>query len=113
LQAGKVNIIVSPSPKRWTVSDDGDHLTASRTRNSSDKRRLASDVYKIMMDNTAEQGFKMEPTSEDIMDLWTIKLFGFDKGSNLNKDMDILGLENVELIFSDLICLHLFSLSLC
>jgi hypothetical protein len=102
---------------------------------SSGKRCLASDVYKILMGETAEQGFNMEPMSEDSMDLWTIKLFGFDKDSNLNKDMDLSGLENVELEilflddvsssnccslhflpsladFSDLICLHLFSLSM-
>jgi hypothetical protein len=109
-------------------------LRAEREK-SGGKRRLASDLYKIMMGDTTEQGFKMEPTSEDSMDLWTIKLFGFDKDSNLSKDMDLLGLENVELemsfpddvsssnmslvtyfllscsVVSDLICLHLFSFS--
>jgi hypothetical protein len=67
---------------------------------SSGKRRLTLDVYKIMMGDTTEQGFNMEPTSEDSMDLWTIKLFGFDKYSNLSKEMDLLGLENVELEIS-------------
>jgi ubiquitin-conjugating enzyme E2 Q len=61
------------------------------------KRRLASDLYKIMMADTREQGFLLEPKSEDSMDVWVIKLFQFDKDSNLHKDMIILGIEHIEL----------------
>jgi ubiquitin-conjugating enzyme E2 Q len=67
---------------------------------SSGKRHLALDVYTIMMGDTTGQCFNMEPTLEDSMDFWIIKLFGFDKDSNLSKDMDLLGLENVELEIS-------------
>ena len=74
-------------------------LRAEREK-SGGKRRLASDLYKIMMGDTTEQGFKMEPSSEDSMDVWTIKLFGFDKDSNLHKDMELLALENIELEMS-------------
>lgn len=61
------------------------------------KRRLASDLYKIMVGDTTEQGFTLEPTNEDSMDSWKIKLFGFDPDSNLQKDMDFLGLDHIEL----------------
>jgi len=61
------------------------------------KRRLASDLYKIMVGDTTEQGFTLEPTNEDSMDTWKIKLFGFDPDSNLQKDMDLLGLDHIEL----------------
>lgn len=61
------------------------------------KRRLASDLYKIMVGDTTEQGFTLEPTNEDSMDSWKIKLFGFDPDSNLQKDMNLLGLDHIEL----------------
>ena len=61
------------------------------------KRRLASDLYKIMMNDTAEAGFDIAPKSEDSMDAWTIRLFGFDADSNLSQDLMILGLDHVEL----------------
>mmetsp|Transcript_3514 Transcript_3514/g.5233 ORF Transcript_3514/g.5233 Transcript_3514/m.5233 type:complete len:515 (+) Transcript_3514:76-1620(+) len=64
------------------------------------KRRLASDLYKIMMGDTSEQGFTMEPANEDSMDKWKIKLFGFDPDSNLQKDMALLGLDHIELEMS-------------
>eukprot|EP00566_Odontella_aurita_P000721 CAMPEP_0113543216 /NCGR_PEP_ID=MMETSP0015_2-20120614/10038_1 /TAXON_ID=2838 /ORGANISM="Odontella" /LENGTH=545 /DNA_ID=CAMNT_0000443357 /DNA_START=90 /DNA_END=1727 /DNA_ORIENTATION=+ /assembly_acc=CAM_ASM_000160 len=64
------------------------------------KRRLAADLYKIMMADTDEAGFQIEPKSEDSMDLWTIRLFAFDEDSNLSKDLMILGLEHVELEMS-------------
>jgi len=64
------------------------------------KRRLASDLYKIMMNDTAEAGFNIEPKSEDSMDTWTIRLFGFDADSNLSQDLMILGLDHVELEMS-------------
>ena len=41
------------------------------------KRRLASDLYKIMMADTEEAGFSLEPTNEDSMDKWRIKLCEF------------------------------------
>lgn len=64
---------------------------------SGGRRRLAADLYKIMMNDTEEAGFSIEPCSEDSMNKWTIKLFKFDTDSNLHKDLMILGLDHVQL----------------
>lgn len=64
------------------------------------KRRLASDLYKIMMADTSEAGFSLEPSNEDSMDKWRIKLFDFDVDSNLAKDLLVCGLDHVELEMS-------------
>jgi hypothetical protein len=63
-----VNIIVSPSPKRWTVWMTVGISPRAGRKKSISKRRLASDLYNIMMGDTTEKGFNMEPTSEDSMD---------------------------------------------
>merc|ERR1719199_1582712 len=52
------------------------------------------------MNDTAEAGFNIEPKSEDSMDTWTIRLFGFDADSNLSQDLMVLGLDHVELEMS-------------
>eukprot|EP00581_Thalassiosira_minuscula_P019026 CAMPEP_0183725724 /NCGR_PEP_ID=MMETSP0737-20130205/21351_1 /TAXON_ID=385413 /ORGANISM="Thalassiosira miniscula, Strain CCMP1093" /LENGTH=505 /DNA_ID=CAMNT_0025956813 /DNA_START=98 /DNA_END=1612 /DNA_ORIENTATION=- len=64
------------------------------------RRRLASDLYKIMMADTVEAGFSLEPTDEDSMEKWCIKLFGFDDDSNLAKDLLVCGMDHVELEMS-------------
>jgi len=64
---------------------------------SGGRRRLASDLYKVMMGDTLEQGYSMEPFSEESMEKWVIKLFKFDEDSNLNRDLMSLGLDHVEL----------------
>ncbi|CAJ1961765.1 unnamed protein product [Cylindrotheca closterium] len=64
---------------------------------SGSKRRLAQDLYRIMNQDTKDAGFSLAPQSEDAMDKWTIKLFQFDKDSNLAKDMLVLGQNHVEL----------------
>lgn len=69
----------------------------TETEKTGGKRRLASDLYKIMMANTAEAGFSLEPTDEDSMEKWCIKLFGFDDDSNLAKDLLVCGVDHVEL----------------
>ena len=61
------------------------------------KRRLAQDLYKIMMSDTRQAGFSLEPASHDQMDKWRIQLFQFDEDSNLAKDMVVLGVDHVEL----------------
>jgi len=61
------------------------------------RRRLAADLYKIMMHDTEEAGFSIAPQGEDRMDTWTIRLFKFDEDSNLHRDLAILGLDHVEL----------------
>lgn len=69
-------------------------LRAERETNGG-KRRLAQDLHRIMMTDTA--GFSMEPTNEDQMEVWTIQLFDFDDDSQLHKDMLVLEMESVEL----------------
>ena len=64
------------------------------------KRRLASDLYKIMMADTSEAGFSLEPADEDAMDKWRIRLFDFDSDSHLAKDLLVCGLDHVELEMS-------------
>ena len=64
------------------------------------KRRLASDLYRIMNQDTQEAGFSLEPSSEDCMDKWKIKLFQFDEDSNLAKDMVAVGVDHIELEMS-------------
>jgi hypothetical protein len=61
------------------------------------KRRLAQDLYLIMIQDTIEAGFSLEPSQEDSIDKWTIKLFKFDQDSNLAKDMLVLGITSIEL----------------
>jgi hypothetical protein len=51
------------------------------------RRRLASDLYRIMMQDNEESGFHLEPKNEDSMDKWTIRLFKFDEDSTLNEDL--------------------------
>jgi len=83
-----------PSKQAVTMS-----LRAER-ETTGGKRRLASDLYKIMMADTLEAGFSLEPKSEDSMDKWIIKLFQFDEDSNLHKDMVVLGIDHIELEMS-------------
>ena len=64
------------------------------------RRRLASDLYKIMMNDTEEAGFSLEPRDEDPMDRWKIKLFKFDPDSDLHKDLVFLGEDHVKLEMS-------------
>ncbi len=67
---------------------------------SGGRRRLASDLYKIMTADTNEAGFSLAPSNEDSMDKWCIKLFGFDEDSNLAKDLLVCGMDHVELEMS-------------
>jgi ubiquitin-conjugating enzyme E2 Q len=64
------------------------------------RRRLASDLYKIMSADTQEAGFSLQPCDEDSMERWCIKLFGFDEDSNLAKDLMVCGMDHVELEMS-------------
>ncbi len=64
------------------------------------RRRLASDLYKIMTADTNEAGFSLQPSNDDSMDKWCIKLFGFDEDSNLAKDLLVCGMDHIELEMS-------------
>jgi hypothetical protein len=59
------------------------------------KRRLLSDMYKIMAND--ELPFTIKQKDEDRMDQWIIKLNKFDVESDLYKDLMVLGLDCVEL----------------
>mmetsp|Transcript_17990 Transcript_17990/g.36823 ORF Transcript_17990/g.36823 Transcript_17990/m.36823 type:complete len:514 (+) Transcript_17990:179-1720(+) len=95
-----------PSPKernqKWkepTQAAINMSLRAEKEKTGG-RRRLASDLYKIMLADTSEAGFSLEPCDEDTMDKWTIKLFGFDEDSNLAKDLVVIGMDHVELEMS-------------
>ncbi len=64
------------------------------------RRRLASDLYKIMTADTNEAGFSLQPNNDDSMDKWRIKLFGFEEDSNLAKDLLVCGMDHIELEMS-------------
>jgi ubiquitin-conjugating enzyme E2 Q len=64
---------------------------------SGGRRRLAADLYKVMMTDTKEAGFEVEQKEEECMDKWIVKLFNFDSDSDLHKDLLVLGLDHVEL----------------
>ena len=67
---------------------------------SGGRRRLASDLYKIMTADTYEDGFSLNPIDDDSMYMWCVKLFGFDEDSNLAKDLLVCGMDHVELEMS-------------
>jgi len=75
-------------------------LLRAERETTGGKRRLASDLYKIMMRDTEEAGFSLQPKDEEKMDKWLIKLFQFDQDSYLAKDMEIVGGDYVELEMS-------------
>lgn len=83
-------------PSREAVSMS---LRAEREKTGG-RRRLASDLYKIMSSPTEAAGFKLSPADEDSMDKWCIKLFDFDSDSHLAKDLLVVGLDCVELEMS-------------
>jgi ubiquitin-protein ligase len=90
-----------PKPKWRQPSEQAVSMSLRAERESTGgKRRLAQDLYRIMNQDTEVAGFSLQPSSEDCMDKWTIKLFQFDEDSNLAKDMKVLGLENIELEMS-------------
>lgn len=74
-------------------------LRAEREKTGG-RRRLASDLFKIMSSPTEASGFTLSPADEDSMDKWSIKLFDFDPDSNLAKDLVVVGLDCVELEMS-------------
>ena len=90
------------SPKKW-IPPPPEAITMSiraQSESTGSRRRLASDLYKIMASTTSSSGFTLSPSCEDSMDKWTIHLFGFDEDSNLAKDLRVVGLESVELEMS-------------
>lgn len=71
-------------------------LRAEREK-SGGRRRLAADLYKVMITDTKEAGFIVEQKGDECMDKWAVKLFKFDEDSDLHKDLLVLGLDHVEL----------------
>jgi ubiquitin-conjugating enzyme E2 Q len=86
-------------PTKWKepTREAVDMSLRAQSEPSGGKRRLAQDLYKIMNQDTEEAGFSLAPSSEDSMDLWTIKLFQFDEESNLSKDMRVLNIDHIQL----------------
>ena len=72
----------------------------ANTETTGTKRRLMQDLFKIMNKNEANaksHGFSLEPTSEDSMKNWTLKLLKVDCDSDLHKDMLVLGVPYIHL----------------
>lgn len=94
--------IEEEEPKKWRepTREAVNMSLRAEKETSGGKRRLAQDLYRIMNQDTQEAGFCIEPSSEDTMDRWKIRLFQFDNDSNLAKDMMVLGLDSVELEMS-------------
>lgn len=94
--------VAPPKNTKWrepTQAAVSMSLRAEREKTGG-RRRLASDLYRIMTATTVEAGFSMEPCEEDSMERWAIKLFGFDEDSNLAKDLLVVGADSVELEMS-------------
>lgn len=89
----------SPTKSKWKEPSQQAVSMSLRAEKETTggRRRLAADLYKIMTHDTEEAGFSIAPQGEDRMDTWSIRLFKFDKDSNLHRDLDILGLDHVEL----------------
>lgn len=92
-------IVDTSNKKKWRepTREAVNMSLRAQQETSGSKRRLAQDLYRIMNQDTKEAGFSLAPQSEDSMDKWTIKLFQFDKDSNLAKDMLVLGQDHIEL----------------
>jgi ubiquitin-conjugating enzyme E2 Q len=94
---------VADEPKKKWVDPSREAVSMSlraEKEKTGGRRRLASDLYKIMSSSTKSAGFTLSPAHEDSMDKWSIKLFGFDKDSHLAKDLLVVGLDCVELEMS-------------
>ena len=96
-QAKQERLAKTQQPTTGATMQSHSMLLRAEKERSGGKRRLMQDLSRIMNQDTADAGFSIEPTSEDSMEKWTIKLFQFDKDSDLAKDMKVLGISNVEL----------------
>lgn len=72
----------------------------AKQETSLGKRRLAKELSRIMVGDTTEQGFRLEPLHEDSMKKLKIVLFAFDEDSQLAKDLKLIGMDGVELEMS-------------
>lgn len=88
----------SSKPKWRQPSEEAVNMSLrAEKEKSGNKRRLALDLYRIMNQDTDKAGFTLVPSSEDCMDVWTIKLFQFDEDSKLAQDMKVLSVPHIEL----------------
>ena len=96
-QAEQERIAKAQQQVTGTTMQSHSMLLRAEKETSGGKRRLMQDLSRIMNQDTVDAGFSIEPTSEDSMEKWTIKLFQFDEDSDLAKDMKVVGISNVEL----------------
>ena len=96
LEFGKVSDSKKSGWKEPTQKAVSMSLRAENEK-SGGRRRLAADLYKVMMTDTTEAGFEVEQKDDECMDKWIVKLFHFDSDSDLHKDLLVLGLDHVEL----------------
>lgn len=70
-------------------------ILAVAKEKKSNKKRLLSDIHQVMSNDNLP--FEMYQVDEDRFDQWIIKLKGFDRDSELSKDMKVLGLDYIEM----------------
>jgi len=79
----------APSPNSSAVNTEVTaHFSTGRAGNAN--KRLMQDIIKIMSNDTTNLGFGIEQINPDRFDQWQVKLFGFDKDSQLQKDLECL-----------------------
>ena len=88
----------------------------AETETTGSKRRLAKDLYRIMNQDTSKSGYSVVVTGgnenndddddsdddgrddgDQMMNKWSIRLFKFDEDSDLAKDMEVLGIDHIDL----------------
>lgn len=88
----------SHKPKWRQPSEEAVNMSIRASKETTgNKRRLASDLYRIMNQDTDQAGFALLPKNDDCMDSWIIKLFQFDEDSKLAQDMKVLNVPYIEL----------------
>ena len=98
---------VDESPKGKIEVQEPDNVMADLVRRFNPKtgaaKRLLSDLLEIMKTDPKEIGFSTAPIANDIFN-WEVQLFGFDKGSDMGKDLEkyekLTGRNYVQMIVS-------------
>lgn len=66
------------TPENWQELNKFSRIT---------NKRLMQDLMAIMSHDTAQFGFMIEQTNEDVLNRWQVKLFGFDQGTPIANDI--------------------------
>jgi ubiquitin-conjugating enzyme E2 Q len=75
-----------PAPEKPPEDTITPSLRARFNPSSGAAMRLIKDLKEMMQSNSKELGFSCEPIGNDIFN-WGVKVFGFDKGSEMHKDL--------------------------